>query len=332
MPRLAFRAGELHKFITRARAATKLSRDDLAHKIGVSSHTLTYWQREKYLPDQIKLTQLSVLSNTPLPTPIEIREDWWSGRVNGSTASKARFAKHGCSYSLEQRRKGGRNSQAARKANPQYYSQLGCPIPRDFIFPKHLSNSLAEFIGILLGDGCIQPSQVSITLNSQVDKNYSAYVVALINKLFSYRPTLHDRFPTKALTILISGINFTKNLVGLGMYIGDKVRQQVGVPSWISTNHAYSRWCLRGLMDTDGGIFTHSYTVNGKTYSYLKTNFTNASQPLLNFVYQALCDNGFHPNNKVPRKVWLYSHTESKRYLEVIGSSNDRLLKKIQMI
>jgi hypothetical protein len=83
-------------------------------------------------------------------------------------------------------------------------------------------------------------------------------------------------------------------------------------------------------MDTDGGIFTHTYKVHGKSYAYLKANFTNASQPLLDFVYQTLRDNGFHPCNKQPHRIWLYSQVEARRYLEVIGSSNQRLLRKLK--
>ena len=130
--------------------------------------------------------------------------------------------------------------------------------------------------------------------------------------------------------ITASGVEIVKYLLKMGLRIGDKVRQQVDVPEWIKQSTEFSRWCVRGLMDMDGGIFTNSYVVNGKSYVYPKTNFTNASQPLLNFVYKVLQDNGFHPNNRQPRKVWLYSQVESRRYLEVIGSSNERLLKKVR--
>lgn len=330
MSRLIFEPGELHNFIASARKELPLLREELARKLGISGRTLADWQREKYLPDQEKLELLSKISKIPLPTPKEKRVDWWSGQVNGRAGSLACIKKYGCTFTYKQQVMGGHISQIKRKENPEFYKALGCPIPRSFIFPKSNSNQLAEFVGILLGDGCIRSNQVSITLNSIADKQYIQYVKQLIIDLFQYTPTIHDRFPTKATTILISGVDFVNNLIFRGMKIGNKVKQQVDVPEWIKNNSNLSRWCLRGLMDTDGGIFTHTYIVNSKSYSYLKSNFTNASQPLLDFVYNTLLNNGFHPHNNTPRKVWLYSQDESKRYLHIFGSSNQRLLKKIR--
>ena len=37
---------------------------------------------------------------------------------------------------------------------------------------------------------------------------------------------------------------------------------------------------------------------------------------------------GFNPRYAIDRHVWLYSDGESRKYLEVIGSSNERLLRK----
>ncbi len=326
MTRAIFKKGQLDEFITQCKNVAGLSLPKLATIISVERHTLNDWRRGKRLPNLDKLKRLSKLTSTPLPPILETKSDTWGS----SKAGLIRQQKYGCTLSIEDRIYGGHASQAARKANPEYYTKLGCPIPRDFVFPDHNDCQLAEFIGILLGDGCIQSEQVSITLNSDADRNYIIYVSSLITKLFQYSPSIHSRLPTKATVLLISGKDFTAKLVSMGMKIGDKVKQQVDVPDWIKSDPELSRWCFRGLMDTDGGIFTNSYVINGKSYVYPKTNFTNASQPLLDFVYNTLKHKDFHPNNKQPRKVWLYSQVESKRYLEVIGSSNERLLKKIR--
>lgn len=329
MPRLVFKPGTLHNYISSARATIRLQREDLAAKLGVSGKTLADWQREKYFPDQDKLNQLSILSGLPIPTPIEIREDWWSCRVHSSIGAKAKYKKYGCSLTLEDRVKGGHNSQVARKENPEYYRSLGCNMRNQFTFPPH-NFQFAELIGILLGDGHISKNgQFTITLNSIKDKQYSTYVVRLITTLFGYEPSLYPKKHCHAITICLTGKDVVDFLIKSGMKIGNKVKQQVDVPGWIKANPTLSRWCVRGLIDTDGGIFTNSYIINGKSYAYPKTNFTNASEPLLDFVYQTLKNNGFHPNKKQPRKIWLYSQVESKKYLKVIGSSNERLLKKI---
>lgn len=330
MTRLVFKAGVINDYLSSSRKMTGLNIDELASKLGISGRTLRDWQRDRFLPSKEALDKLATLTQIPLPTPIEIREDWWSGRVNGSAGAMARLKKYGCSYSIEKRKLGGQNSQSNRKLYPECYAKLGCPIPREFSFPKNDSEELAEFMGILLGDGCIQSQQVSITLNTVADKDYIEYVTNQIRKLFNYTPTVRQRWPTKATTILISGKDFTRNLVNKGMKVGDKVKQQVAVPGWITNSRELSRWCLRGLMDTDGGIFTHTYKIKGAQYSYLKINFSNKSQPLREFAYNALKQLGLTPKYRDNNQVWLYSEKEVLQYMHEVGSSNQRLLRKIE--
>lgn len=76
--------------------------------------------------------------------------------------------------------------------------------------------------------------------------------------------------------------------------------------------------------------FYKALGVNGKQYKYLKLCFSNMSQPLRTFVHQSLRTNGFNPRYAIDRHVWLYSESESRRYLKVIGSSNERLLRKVR--
>lgn len=303
-----------------------MSLPQLAQIVSIERHTLNDWRRGKRLPNLEKLTQLSKFTCMPLPSIIETKLDTWGS----SKAGHIRQQMYGCPLSVADRIKGGHNSQIARKNNPEYYASLGCPIPRSFNFPSANTNRLSEFIGILLGDGCIQPEQVSITLNTVVDSDYIVYVSELIKDLFQYFPSIHSRFPTKATVILISGKDFTVKLISRGMKVGNKVTQQVDVPEWIKQNSELSRWCLRGMIDTDGGIFTHNYSVNGKAYSYLKLNFSNLSQPLRHFAYNVLESIGLTPKYRGNNQVWLYNQNEVRKYLEVIGSSNERLLKKIR--
>ncbi len=325
MTRVVFAKGQLDQFLTSCKTIINMSLPQLAQIISVERHTLNDWRRDKLLPSLEKLKMLADLSNTPLPPSLETKSDTW-GPVK---AGLVRQEKYGCTLSTNDRVKGGRNSQVARKAHPDYYGSLGCIITNNFTQPGYCIE-LAELIGTILGDGCITNSQLHITLNSKLDIGYAYYLQTQIKNLFNYSPSILKSKGCNAVNVVITGVNFISYLKSIGLRVGDKVRQQVDVPKWIKQNPEFSRWCLRGLMDTDGGIFTNSYTINGKSYIYPKANFTNASQPLLNFVYDTLKHNGFNPNNKQPRKIWLYSQVESRRYLKVIGSSNSRLLKKIR--
>jgi len=326
MARVVFEKGELDQYLSLCKEKMDMSLPQLAQIISVERHTLNDWRRGKRLPNLEKLTQLSSLTNVPLPKMLSEKPEHWAS----SAAAIHRHELYGCNLTHADRVKAGTNSQQRRREYPEYYASLGCNVAHSFALPINRSNELAELVGILLGDGGIRPSQFTIILNAVEDKQYSMYVIELIYKLFFYKPSSAIRKGTKTLTLTSSGTELIKYLLAQGLHIGNKVKQQVDVPSWIKENGEYSRWCLRGLMDTDGGIFAHSYVINHKAYSYLKTHFTNASMPLLSFVHKTLKDNGFHPKNKQYRKVWLYSQVESKRYLELIGSSNERLLKQIR--
>ena len=213
-----------------------------------------------------------------------------------------------------------------RKLNPQLYKERGCNIAIESLRPKN-SNKLAEIVGVILGDGGMTYNQLRITLNSEKDFDYAIYVGNVLGKLFGVRVGKFKRKDSKCIVLYISGVNIIKCLCNSGLSLGNKVKLQVGVPEWISKNLTYSRWCLRGLMDTDGGVFLDKYTVNGKQYCYKKVCFTNKSMPLIDFVYKTLIKFGFHPQTYSDNKVWLYSYKEVDRYLLEIGSSNQRLNK-----
>lgn len=227
---------------------------------------------------------------------------------------------------LDGRRKGGIVSQLRRRLNPRYYENRGCNVAIEPLIPNH-TNKLAEVVGTILGDGGITHNQLLISFNSEKDCDYSVYIGNLISGLFGIRVGRYKRRDSKCIVLFFSGVNLIKTLCHIGLKIGNKVKLQVRVPKWISKNVAYSRWCLRGLMDTDGGVFLDKYVVNRKRYCYKKICFTNKSMPLINFVFETLSKLGFNPQRYSDNKVWLYSYKEVERYLIEVGSSNQRLNK-----
>lgn len=326
MTRVIFEKDQLDQYLSLCKTKMRMSLPQLAQSISVERHTLNDWRREECLPNLEKLQLLSCYAQISLPTILETKPENW-----GSTnAGFIRQQKYGCTLSAADRIKGGHNSQVNRHDYPDYYRKLGCPIPRDFVFPNRDNYHLAEFIGILLGDGGIQNLQLSITLNSVVDSDYIKYVGKLIYELFQYSPTISSRYPVKATVLLISCVNFISELLKLGMKVGDKVKQQVDVPTWIKNDPTLSRWCLRGMMDTDGGVFRNTYTINGKSYSYLKICFSNLSQPLRHFAHKVLSNYNLSPSYVGNNQVWVASEKNAYKYMEIIGSSNQRLLRKFQ--
>lgn len=250
---------------------------------------------------------------------------WQKARENANRiGGLAMFKKYGSPGTAEGRRKGG------IKAITNLRKNGIIPQLKTYKVPTAFNEELAEYIGIMLGDGSITHGQCNITLNSVADYKYVHFVSQLEKYLFGEEPKLYKRKDSKALVLYYNSRFMIKYLLSIGLRIGNKVKQQVDVPDWIKGNLSYKIACVRGLMDTDGGIFLHKYNVNGKEYVYKKICFTNRSIPLLIFVKKTLEELGFTPkmiSNVVNKQVWLYNTKEVMDYLKKVGTSNPRLLK-----
>ena len=192
------------------------------------------------------------------------------------------------------------------------------------------SKELAEFIGIMLGDGGITnwAQQIKITLNNRDDKEYIEFVCKLIEKLFHRKPSIFPRKEAIASTISVSSMNLVDYLVKLGLKTGNKVKLQVDIPDWIKNNRTYSIACVRGLVDTDGCIFKHTYKINNKSYIYKKLAFVSCSQPLRKSVYDTLKSVGIKSRFYSYRDIRIDSQKDMELYFKIIGSSNPKHLNK----
>lgn len=131
---------------------------------------------------------------------------------------------------------------------------------------------LAEFIGIMMGDGGISKYQIIITFHHIDDLEYT-------------------------------------------------------IPEWIKRDREFAIACLRGLVDTDGCVFTHRYRVKCTSYAYKKLSFTSASEPLQHSVHAILQKFGFHSRIS-GHDVRLDSVEDMKRYFLIVGSHNPKHLRR----
>ncbi len=194
------------------------------------------------------------------------------------------------------------------------------------------SNDLAEFVGIMMGDGGMSKYQATITLHHIDDLAYSKYVVQIVRKLFAISPTVTHRAEDSANVIVMSRIKLVDYLHELGLPVGNKVQQGLDIPPWIKRSCAYSIACIRGLVDTDGSIFTHRYRVKGTWYAYKKLSFTSASPALVSSVYKILIKLKFHARiSRNGKEVRLDSIADMKRYFSLIGTHNPKHLKRYEI-
>jgi intein/homing endonuclease len=191
------------------------------------------------------------------------------------------------------------------------------------------SEALAEFTGILLGDGGISKYQLAITLNIHEERGYGAFVIALIENLFGVTPSVHYEKNAAAFNIVVSRrdlVVFCNDVLGLA--VGDKIRQKIDLPGWIKKDKSFAAASMRGLFDTDGSVFDHRYHVGGKLYSYKKFEFCSLSRPLLDSVHMILKNLDLHPRFSRGKSIWLDSRADVKRYFDTIGSHNPKHLKR----
>ena len=329
--RVQFPNSKQRVFVEQAMQHLGLSEVELGALLGVHRRTVNDWKREKTLMPLPVLEKLCEKMSIAIPSDVEVKEPFWHIQNASKLGHRALMEKYGAPFHL-------RIDQEYRKEKwREWWEKEGkftatfgsISRPKDFIKPQ-FSQDLAEFVGIMLGDGGITQYQLKVTLSSLVDAEYSEYVQGLIQNLFSV-PVFLRQYPRhNFLTLTVSrvGVVYYCNEV-LGLHIGNKLKQGLDIPDWVKREELYMKRCLRGLVDTDGCIFYERHVINGKRYSYPRLNFTSASPLLVKSVVEILEYLGFSPRvRRKGRAVQLEKKEEIRQYLDVIGTSNPKHLQR----
>jgi len=324
--KIALPRGDQRKFMEKI--ISKISVAKAAKFCGISERTIRDWRREKFLMDKTIVLKLCKKVNIPTPRNYEEKDDYWyalkGAKAGGRAGALACIKKYGCVGGPHRKERWYEWWEKEGKFdNSSMFRRKPIGKPRK-------SEELAEFIGIMLGDGGIaaKGKQIHITLNYKDDAEYIKYVCGLIEKLFKRKPGICERKSDGVFVILVSSIDLIDYLVKLGLKKGNKIKLQVDIPSWIKKNKNYSIACVRGLMDTDGCVFNHRYRVNKKFYNYTKVSFTSYSQPMRRSVSKILESLGIKSRLFSYRDVRIDSQKDVENYFKLIGSSNQKHLKK----
>lgn len=324
--RAIFKRGKQKEFLAKIKNKTNLTWPSLANYLKISNRTLTDWKREKFSMRLDAVRNLCKIANIQLPKNIKIKNPFWYVKKAALKGGLAVYKKYGQIGGDLEYRKRKWDEWWKNKGKYKKHPFIGVALP--IKTPKQ-SNHLAEFVGILMGDGGISKNQVTITLNSEDDKEYTQFVIKLIKKLFGVMPKIYPEKIYHANNIVISRINLVRFCVEkLGLKIGNKIKQQIDIPLWIKKNKKFKIHCLRGLIDTDGSIFTHRYKINGKLYLYKKLDFSSMSQPLRQSVYEIFKSIGLHPRMAQNKSVRLDRIEDVKKYFYIVNSHNTKHLKR----
>ena len=195
--RVFFPKGQQRLFLKRVSTELNLTHGQLAALFKISSRTLSDWKREKFSISEDAVKKISRSSSIRFPSNIEIREPFWSVKKAARLGALVTIKRYGAICTDEEKRKKGWYRWWREKGRflKKFPNQ-----PKSFHAPGK-STKLAEFIGIMLGDGGITDYQIGITLNKIDDWAYANYVSGLVKNLFRLKVGKTMRESVVVLTI-----------------------------------------------------------------------------------------------------------------------------------
>lgn len=190
--------------------------------------------------------------------------------------------------------------------------------------PSLNCKKLAEFCGILLGDGCIYSKNNTICIagHSIHDKEYfEKYIKTLIGDLFGLVPSFYYSKKSKAIRCAIHSKKLASYLLNNGLFVkGNKKKAKARIPQYFFKDKELLKNCIRGLFDTDGSICYHPHTK-------AMFSFTAKNKYLLNSTISAFeCLD--LPIGVSKDDIYFYGKNKLKKFMDEVGSSNKKHLTK----
>jgi len=316
--RVIFHSGEQRKFLLKAVNKLKLSWSAFADKIGIHTRTLNDWKREKYSLPLSVLKKTCIITKLEIPVGIKIKDPFWYVFKGAKDGGSAVFKKYG--------RIGG-DPEYRKKKWCEWWEKEGKNNPKLITAPKgiqepNFSEELAEFVGIIIGDGGITKRQVVVTLNYKSEKPYSIFVKNLIKRLFKTEISIFYRREYSTISIIVSRTRLVAFCKSIGLKVGNKLEQNLDIPKWIKGKKNFEISCIRGLVDTDGCIFNECHKIKGRIYCYPRLSFTSHSRQLCFSAFKIFKKLGFVPKIRNKRNVQLENRRNIIRYFHLIGTNN----------
>lgn len=227
----------------------------------------------------------------------------------------------------------------------KYFSRQD--IKRGIKLPKSVDEKLAEFLGILGGDGYVLRYKskinsweyiIGICGNSQKDREYfQNFLCPLLIKLFNVKTKIEKHKDQNTIAIQFRSKGLLHYLEQLGAHIGKK--DNWSVPNIIMQRGNLSRAYLRGIFDTDGCISLKTYN-----HGYPVIKVKQKSRKVIEQLAKLLKDLGFYfyaeydvvtkdkrGFTSVGSSIYISGWKNLRRWMDLIGSNNQRNLSKINL-
>ncbi len=211
-----------------------------------------------------------------------------------------------------------------------------------------LTSDLAEFLGIVVGDGSISISKKKhdyrVTISGHLENDFvylTVYVKWLIETLFNKRVYSWRFGKKKSFAIATSSKDVVMFLHSLGLPIGKK-SQTVDVPKQIlnSASKKIKAAFIRGVADTDFSVVFHKGS-NRVEHTYPIIAGCTSSKVLADQVKIMLAEFDIKANiNKRPPggyskvdqyTIYIYGRENLSKWMKHIGFSNPNHITKIEV-
>jgi intein/homing endonuclease len=195
----------------------------------------------------------------------------------------------------------------------------------------------AELVGIMLGDGGMRSSKkgyyVAAFGNSETEKEYMLkFVSKLFERIFYEKPSVHYNSFSKEIRLQLTNKLVLIKAKKLGLILGNKHKNNVGIPLWIFSNKEFIKACIRGLIDTDGCVYSKwSYPRIPQIEFYssiprLQKDFSKAIMLL------GIRISKWRKRKKASSVCGIYGKEEVFKYYKEIGFNNLKNLKRFKEI
>ncbi len=261
-----------------------------------------YVRGKRFIPYDLVNMLCNLNGIDPRKINFQLFEDNW-GKIKGGQKGIKTLYNNYPKKIEEWRRKGGYQTY---KSNFEGYSTV------KRIKTPTLSESLAEFIGIILGDGTLTYYFARISADTRFEKPYFDYINNLAYKLFGIKGKITEKENNLYLTISSRKLSSFLNKKFKLPY-GDKIRNEAKIPAQILKKKSLVKCCLRGLVDTDGCI--------GKSGVSLKLSFSSHNPILLNQVIK-INEKLSIFNKNYKNSLETCSIEKIKRYIRLVGTAN----------
>ena len=218
---------------------------------------------------------------------------------------------------------------------------------RGLVLPKQPSEDLAEFFGVIFGDGFCNKYKkwkrsgweykFSITGHSTDDLYYfKKHLIPLIEKLFNIKPKLMKLKGQKTIRLLIRSRGLYYFLKDLGF---SSPKDDLRVPSWICSKKEYIFAFIRGLADTDFSLRFSSRGDKKNFYPVICTGMKN--EALVRDLVRILKNIGFKVYSRfgvkvydkrgfesITNRIYINGKRNLELWMELISFKNPKHLTK----